>query len=1172
MKKKWLTGFPEWECLEKLRRIMRITLFLVVGLVLAVSANSYSQTKRLDINLKNSTLREIMAYVEDHSEFVFLYKNEDLNMTRKVDVQLTDAPIELILKQILQGEKVVYDVYERQIVIRKGEANQSIQQQKKSIKGKVFDSTGGSLPGVSVVVKGTTNGGITDMDGVYSLSNIPENATLQFSFVGMKTQEIAVGGKTSIDVTLLDDAIGIEEVVAVGYGIQKKVNLTGSVGSIGGEELERRPVVNVTQSLQGIVPGLNVSVSSKTKPGQSFDLNIRGQGNLSGSDKPYVLVDGIEMSLSDVNPNDVESISVLKDAAASAIYGARAPYGVILVTTKKGEDGKMSVSYSSNVGISSPIKLPNMANSADFARFFNSATFNALGTKQYSEDKIALLEQYIRDPKGMSVFPEVNNNIYSGWENSANGVANTNWFKLHYKPYAVKQEHNINVSGGNKATQFYISGGYYNEGGSLRFADIDYNRYNLNANITSTLTSWIKVKANTKYTKSKYNSPFSGGFENMFFHNLARMRPNVSPYDLNGNWSEQSNVPYLESGSQFTEDKNVLILLTGLELEPIKNWKIFTNLNFRQTVSEQSTLLVPGVIYGIDGTPMSATRSEYGIPAKGSYARTMGNENYTSPEIFSSYALTIKENHNLSVLVGFQQDLDTYKELTSSAQDLINPNRPGISMVTGLSNTSESRWDCATRGFFGRFNYDYKGKYLFEANGRYDGSSRFKSDTRWGFFPSFSLGYNIAKEGFMADYTNLVSQLKVRASYGFLGNQAGAGMYSYSESMNMMIPGLPGSGSTWYFDKGREPYIVAPASFNQLISWEKIENLNFGLDFSVLKNSLSGSLDLYQRNTRDMLGPTLDIADMYGSTPPLSNNADMRNRGWELSLNYRGSIRNIKYTIGGVLSDYNSVVTKYQNPTNSDPANVKTWYEGKNVGEIWGYRASGLIQTADEAIEYNKIDHSYLTSVAWKPGDVKYLDLNGDKKLNIGSNKLGDMGDLTIIGNNLPRFAYSLNGSVSWKGLSLYMLFQGIGKRDFAPAMLDAYFWGSGALAQVTVFKEHLDYWSETNPNAYYPNPYASPAGSISTFAAKSQQVSDRYLQNASYLRLKNVTLNYTIPEKITHALKLKSTDIFFSGENIFTITKLAKMFDPETLSGSGGLGKIYPLSKVFSIGLKVKM
>lgn len=1167
MKKKLTAGREPQRFSPWLKRLlimkMLVILLLVVGLTSSY-AESDAQTTKLNLKLKSATVKDVIQEIERQTDLSFMYDNNVFNVDRPVSISVENATVKSVVEKLISGENLKYEMVNRYIVITANNTPSAFSQQQKSVSGKVTDSSGASLPGVSVVVKGTTNGTISDGNGNYSLSNIPENAIVQFSFVGMKRQEIEVAGKTTINITLTEDAFGIEEVVAVGYGVQKKVNLTGSVASVSGEELAKRPVVNITQSLQGLVPGLNVNISNKGgTPGSSYNLNIRGQGNLSGSDTPYVLVDGMEMSLSDVNPNDIENISVLKDAAAASIYGARAAYGVILVTTKKGKTSKPSISYNTNMGLTHAAKLPNMVNSFEFAKFFNTGWKNGTGNVEYSETKLALLEQFVKNPTGMNQWPEQSSNWFSA-ENSPNGVGNTNSFKLQYKNFAIRQDHNLSVTGGNEKIQYYISGGYYDEDGLLKYADIGYKRTSLNAKLNAEIASWIKFKLNTKFTDSKNNTPF-GSYavnENMFFHNMARMRPTNSPYDLNGHFTELSQIPYLQSGSKNDTSDGNLGILTGFELEPAEKWKIYIDNNFRFDTENNEQIGLPALINGLDGTTRYEARSELGIPINGSYYRSFSKTTYNTTNVYSNYTLSINDKHNFVFLAGGQQEQNKYSSLWSKASDLLSFNNPGLNISSGEKVTGETRQDWATLGVFGRVNYDFKGIYLLEANARYDGSSRFAKDNRWGFFPSVSVGYNISREEFMAKTNTWLNSLKIRGSYGLLGNQSGAGLYTFAQTMSTSSQG------TWFFQNGREMYINVPASFNSYTTWEKIENSNAAIDFSLFNGQLSGSIDVYQRTTRDMLGPTAKLADMYGTSAPQTNNATMRNRGWELSLNFRDKINpNLSYSVGAMISDYTAKVIEYQNPTLSDPAN--SWYAGKTVGEIWGYSASGLIQTQEEADEYNALDLKYLTGQKWKPGDVKYLDLNGDSKVNKGANIVGDMGDYTIIGNSTPRYQYSINYSLTWKRLSLSMLWQGVGKRDYNPAS-SVYFWGAGAKAQVTVFEEHLDYWTPENPGAYYPNPYIGTVGALPAYSAKTTQTADRYMQDASYIRLKNLTLNYELPEKWLKAIKFQRINMYCSGENLLTLTKLAKMFDPETVFVFNEGGKNYALTQVFSLGINI--
>lgn len=1044
-----------------------------------------------------------------------------------------------------------------------------------SISGKVTDKNSQEpVIGASVLIEGTTNGTITDVDGHFMLSNVPAKGNLVISYIGYATQTLPINGKTNFSIALVEDTETLDEVVVVGYGVQKKVNLTGSVSAVKGDALERRPVADATQSLQGMVPGLLVSNSNTGRPGGSGSLTLRGQGNLDNNANPYILVDGVEMSLSDVNPNDIENISVLKDAAACAIYGARAAYGVILVTTKKGEEGKMRVNYQGTVGWSAPTVLPDMVDSYQFAKYWNAGCVNAGSPRLYSDEKLALLQQYIQDPGSVDPWFELpaNANMNPAFENSESGVGNTNYFDLHYKDWAFKQNHNLSLSGGGKLAQYYISGGYYSEDGILRYADMDYSRYNFTANITSQITKWLKLKVNTKFMHSDQDTPFGdGGLSEGFYHSLARFRPTVSPIDPNGHFTELTMIPYLQSGTYTNTQRDRLNITTGLEFQPVKNWFIFLDYTYKLMNVEYEALNVAPLIYGADGVSTSkGVRDELGVSPDGKFTRSYGRTRYQTINLYTNYLFTLADKHNFTLMAGYQEEDSDYSYMKNAITGLYSTTNPNVGMGTGDKTVVDTRNGWATRGFFGRINYDYDGRYLLELNGRYDGSSRFASGHRWGFFPSVSVGWNISREAFMSSLTDVVSNLKLRASYGLLGNQAGAALYTFAATME-----LNNNLGNYIFADGRNIFTKSPLVVNPATTWEKVESKNIGLDFGFFGNALTGSFDVFQRDTKDMLGPGTDFPDFFGAIAPQTNNARMRNRGWELSLNYRGKIgKDIQYSIGGMLSDAVSEVTEYANETNTDPK--EQWYTGKKVGEIWGYRADGLIQTQEEADAYNeKYDLSFISGKPWTPGDVKYRDLNGDKKINNGKNQLGDMGDMTVIGNTTPRYQYTINGSISWKGLSLSMMFQGVAKRDWNPGTAP-YFWGSGAYAQVTVFKEHLDYWSESNPNAYYPKPYIHTAGGVTPFRNKTMTTSDRYIQSGAYCRLKNVTLSYDLPAAWVNKVGLDKVQVFFSGENLLTFTPLKGMFDPEAIFTGNSYqsegGKNYPMNRVLSFGVIVNL
>ena len=1004
----------------------------------------------------------------------------------------------------------------------------------------VITDESGPVVGAAVFVKDTNNGVTSDFDGSYTLSGLNQGDIIVFSLLGYNTQEITWNGQATQNILLRTSMDFLDEVVVVGYGVQKKVNLTGSVSTVESEDLDMRPVANITQSLQGLVPGLTVNNSNSGRPGSKGTLQIRGQGNLSGS----------------------------------AIYGARAAYGVILVTTKSGEEGKMRVSYHGNLGWTQPTVLPDMANSVEFANFWNEGVRNTGSTRLYSDEKIALLQQFIDNPSSVDPWAELpaGSSMNPAFENSESGVGNTDYFDLHYKNFAFKQDHNLSLSGGTDKVRYYVSGGAYTEDGILRYADIDYKRFNINGNLNADLTKWLRLKFNAKYSHQETNTPFgSGGLSEGFYHSLARFRPTVHYKDPNGHFTELSLVPYLQSGT-FTNSLDDDFLFTlGLEVEPVKNWKIFADYTYKQNNWNYKAMNQAPDIYALDGvTTSKGTRGEMGVVADGAYTRKMDIIRYQSLNLYTSYNFSAGKN-NFAATVGFQEENYDYNYMYGYTTDLATYTNSGLNLGMSDDNkvVTETRNGWATRGFFGRINYDYDGRYLVEFSARYDGSSRFAKGNRWGFFPSVSVGWNIAREPFFEPANHIFDELKLRASWGQLGNQAGAALYTFASTIS------PGAQTSWYFQNGREMYFYAPGVVNPNTTWEKVDSKNIALDWNMFKGRLTGSLEFFQRDTRDMLGPVEELPDMFGATPPQTNNACMRNRGWEFSVLYRGQIaKEVDFSIGGSVYDATAVVTEYSNPTGTNPAGA--WYKGREVGEIWGYRADGLIQTQEEADAYNAAyDLTYLSSQPWQPGDVKYKNLNGDERIDTGNNTLDDMGDREIIGSTTPRYNYTIQGSLSWKGISLSVMFQGVGKRDWAPS--GVYFWGASSYAQTTVFTQHLDYWTEDNRDAYYPRPYINAAGAAtSQYTNKTQQTCDLYLQNAAYCRLKNLTLSYDFPQKMIKKIGLTKLQVYFSGDNLVTFTKLAKMFDPEAVftgnSYNGEAGKNYPMNRIYSVGLIVNL
>lgn len=1040
-------------------------------------------------------------------------------------------------------------------------------QQKKSVSGKVTDATGATLPGVSVILKGTTNGVITDSNGKFTLSNIPENATLQFSFVGMKAQSVAVGGKSTLNVSLVEESIGIEEVVAIGYGTQKKVNLTGAVSVAKREDLEDRPVATVQQAIQGLVPGLTLTIGGLGgEPGANMNMNIRGLQTFGGSKDPYVLVDGIPMGINDVDPTDIEAISVLKDAASCAIYGAQASNGVILITTKTGKDNKsgVSVSYSNYFAMSSPLNLPRLADAMSFALAENDAAKNIGTSPWYTADALDRLAKNIANPGSAPTMYGKADGLT--WDIGAMGLgasANTDWYGLIYKKHGTRQKHNLNVSGTAGKIDYYLSAGYYNEAGLFSAWDDSYNRYNFDGKISTQATPWLKISALFKYNSDKQDFPWATDGRGRIYDLITKIKPTMPQYYPGTEiWTQESNVLTRRNTRDVTIGKQ-LVISPRVVIEPIKGWVTNFELNYitNNDRNVKTALKVPWVRPNGDLT--------YGPVQSGTtYNPTLNTNEYLSPTVYSNYTHSFG-NHNLVAMLGYQQETYNYFNMNASAAYVLSDAIPSVSTAVGTKTVNDGQGHWATQGIFGRLSYNFKEKYFIETNFRADGSSRFEPDQRWGKFPSVSAGWDLSKESFFP-FRNQIDFLKIRASYGSLGNQNVAN-YLY-------IPTMPVTQSMWLFGNTRLWTVGTPNLSSINLTWEKVSTKDIGLDIKLLKNRLSATFDWYEAYTTDLVGPGLAVPVILGTTVPLTNSGEIRTRGFELELSFKNKVRDFYYEIGGVLSDNQSVVTKYNNPNNilntSVSGTPNNYYVGQKLGDLWGYQSAGLFQTDAEVTAWP--DQQAVYAGTWRTGDVKYVDQNGDGKVNFGKNTLDDHGDLKVMANELPRFNYGFHLSGSWKGFDLSAFFQGIGKVDLwvSEAGNGSYFRGpaNGPL-HATVLVEQLDYWRDAtsplgaNPNAYFAKPYSVFTGENNK---NYQTPNDRFMQNGAYLRLKNLQLAYTIPKAITQKASISKVQIYISGENLFTITNMM-IFDPETTAGAGsGDAKIYPLSKLYSVGLNI--
>ena len=1018
--------------------------------------------------------------------------------------------------------------------------------------GVVTDTTGETVIGASVVVKGTTNGTITGLDGDFSLSGVTKGSILVVSFVGYQNTEVKWNGQP-LTIVLKEDTKVLDEVVVVGYGTQKKANLSGAVAAVDGKVLQDRPITNIGQGLQGVVPNLNITMNNGGAPGATSSFNIRGNTSLNGG-SPLVLVDNVQMDANLVNPDDIESISVLKDAASASIYGSRAAYGVILITTKKGKKSdKPTVSLSATGYWQSPALTFHNVNSMQYLTMMDEAYQNDGGSGHYFKSQVyQYAEDYFNGKYDSPVFFDTAYDTYKyGY------CGNTDWWDELYKT-SFSQIYTANISGGNDRTTYYASVSMNDQGGILKAGDDKYNKYNANVNISSNITKWLNVSAKIAHTYTDELHPTGGttamnstaysglsSYSGMMKGDLSPLMPVKHP---DGHYAGQGSytnpVAIMEQGGNAQYKQNDLWMTGAVKITPIKGLVINADYtwNFYGKSSNQH------VQNFYDYTAVPGTENYYPWTNPSSVTVTNNDDYYNAFNAFAEYTFSLKEKHNFKVMVGYNQENKHKKYHYAGRKNLIDSSNPSLNLAYGdmAMNGSETHW--SVNGFFARINYDYKGKYLLELNGRYDGSSKFPHGDRYAFFPSASVAWRVSEEKFWEPIRGWFDNFKLRASYGSLGNQA------LDESRYGNFPYLATYGINTKYGallNGTRPVAVSvPGLVSASFTWETVNQIDFGFDASFFGGRLNTSFDWYRRNTKDMLTAGQALPAVLGTSVPQENAADMKTVGWEVSLEWNDRLSNgFGYHIKGVLSDYQASITKFSNPTKL----LGTHYVGEKLNEIWGYVSNGLFQSDEDA---KAADQSYLSGGSWGAGDVKYEDLNNDGKIDIGKNTLDDSGDRKIIGNSTPRYSYGITAGFDYKGFDFEMFWQGIGKRDYW--LGGSQFWGFTD-EWCTPLTSSLDYWTEDNRDAYFPrlHHYGVNGG--------NHQVSTRYLQNAAYLRLKNVVLGYTIPRSITEKVKISRLRVFVQGENLLTFTPLIDSYDPETLNNM-----TYPINKKISVGLNL--
>ncbi len=1150
-------------------RIMKYTAILMVVACMQVSATAYSQLVSLQV--KDARLEHIFRQIRKQTGYNFLYKNELLEKSPPITIHVKDRPLSEVLGELFKGRELTYVIQEKTILVKRGfstisikpkeEVNQKamipsapagqtdrtvfsvkpvtrdLQEKSITVKGRITDEKGEGLPGVNVVQKGTQRGTITESDGRFSIEVEETGAVLVISFVGFVTQEIPLGGRTFIETSMKVNTKTLDEVLVVGYGTQKKINQTGAIAQVNEKVLESRPLTNLGQGLQGVVANLNINPGSGA-PGRGVTFNIRGNTSINGG-SPLVLVDGVQMDPNLINPQDVQSVTVLKDAASASIYGARAAFGVILITTKNGgKNKKPVVSFSMNQTVNKPTVVPESMNSIEYTRFMNDGNMTSNGSPYFDDETMDHVRAYFKDPVNTpTMFQHSQDPIGIFREN-----ANTIWSdELLKKSYPMGQ-YNASISGGSDKVTYYSSFGYMNQKGISKPGSENFDRYNIMQNVSYNVNSWITLRAKAAYNEVRQkmnpsNSTNNFGGDEIYASYSAW--PIIPVYAPDGNFDETKGynmVAYLKSGGHQKQQNKDLWLTGALKLTPVKGLSV--NLDYTYNAFFGDYLNFRKQYYTRDNGAILL--SPWGNIS--AVTRKATNNTYTALNAFAEYEKEM-EKHAFKVLVGFNQEFGGLGWFQAERQNLINNDIGYMSLATGDRFATDGASEYAIRGAFSRINYSFANKYLFEVNGRYDGSSRFPSKDRFAFFPSLSAGWRISGENFFDGLRGVISDLKVRASLGSLGNQAVSSYYPYIATY--------GTGEVPYlFGGNRLMSVYAPGLVSPTLTWENVIQRNLGVDITAFGDRLTGGFDFYTRETKEMLAKSRSLPSVLATAEPQTNAADMKTTGFEITLGWREQLRNgLRYSLNLMLSDYTAKITKYDNPQRI----ISDYYNGKVLGEIWGFETEGLFKSDGEAAS---LDQSQISAHQFLVGDLKFRDLNGDGKITRGAQTLDDHGDLTRIGNSTPRYSYGMRGEAEWKGFDLTVFFQGVGKRSVLPNSI--YFLQHYTSEWAVPQKVNNDYWRPDNQDAYFPRARIGNAPEI-------VQAQSRFLQNAAYLRLKQLTIGYAVPTRLIEKTPLENVRIYLAGSNLWEYSKTLKIFDPESFASN-----MYPLSRSYSIGVNL--
>ena len=1064
------------------------------------------------------------------------------------------------------------------------------------VTGTVATEKGEPLAGASVKASDTHSAEAytiaSNEHGVFEFKMLTAGKAYNFtiSHIGYATRQIKAflvkpNENNSLLVRLTEGSNDLDQFVVVGYGSQKKGDLTGAVTQVGGEVLDDKPLPNVSRGLQGVVPNLNITMSDG-KPTRSPAYNIRGITSIGagGAASALVLIDGVPGDPGLLNPNDVESITVLKDAASAAIYGARGAYGVVLFTTKSPKKGNTQMTFSSNYSINKRTVDPKIVNDGyDWATDYVNGYLawydyktpppNVNAAFTYSPANMDSLKARSLDPSlpKVTVDPATNKYNYFG---------STDWYHLLYRDNTPAYDNALTISGSNKNADFYISGRYYNQAGVFRYSPDDFSRYNLRLKGDINLFPWLTLSDNFDFNTFSYKYPLDNNGSPVWRNLDVASSPLSTMFNPDGTLTGGSytSVGDFYTGNNKSYQKQIFARNTvSFNMDLVHNWlNLKGDFTYGYTNSNTNYTYLP-VSYSPGPGQTGGTTNNY-------LAQSAAITNYYGANAYAEANHTFGD-HSIKLLGGINVEDNRFDTTYMQRDGIIDGSLPNFNLLNGTNyriTGGGNEW--TIMGLFFRANYAFKDKYLLEVNGRYDGSSKFPAYSQYGFFPSVSAGWVISKEDFMDGAASWLNNLKVRASVGSLGNGQ---IKPY-----LFIPTMPVGQSGTIVNGIYPTYSSNPNVLPSGLTWEKSTTVDAGVDFAILKNRLTISADVYNRYSTGMFTQGQPLPAVFGASVPNGNNSNLKTSGWELSATWRDQIgKDWSYNIGIVLSDNVSVITKFYNPSGIlpypfSPTSPKTYYKGMHPGEIWGFQTEGLFKDQNDIDTH--ADQSYVVvsnSNIPMPGDVKFKDINTSDKtaagrsvINVGQQTLSNHGDLKIIGNASPRYQFGVNLGTTWKSLSISAFFQGVGKRDWWPGTEAGDFWGQYNRPYESVPAYMMKkVWTEDKPNAYFPRyrAYVALQGTRELVLAQT-----RYLQNAAYVRLKNLSLSWTLPHEWYNKLRMTNAKLYFNGENLFTVTPLHKYaanMDPEVIdssdpevNASSGAGYAYPMLKTFTVGLNM--